>query len=140
MAAGRDTTPRFEWRYLKDTGWGWSRAHTVNGPCPACRGGLRSCPRCGGRFHQDLTILDDGRVGEALFCQQERTDDKDRPTRMRSAESEAQVAARVDAIYREQQERMDRWIGRVVGGVLALKWVFAALFVVIVVAGILASS
>jgi hypothetical protein len=134
------TTPRFQWRYRQDGGWSWSNAHTIDGPCSGCcpRDALRDCQRCGGRLHREPAIIDD-RLGEVLFCQEERADGAGRQTRVRSAESQAQIVARVEAMHRERRERVDRWIGRVVGGVLAVKLVFAVLFVVVVVAGILTS-
>ncbi|MGW1507133.1 hypothetical protein ACWCQW_53705 [Streptomyces mirabilis] len=41
------------------------------------------------------------------------------------------------AMRRRGRERTDRWIGRVMGGVLAVKVVLAAVFVVAVVLGFL---
>ncbi|WP_329214825.1 hypothetical protein OG352_05275 [Streptomyces sp. NBC_01485] len=140
MPANGDLTPCFNWRYRQDDGWGWSRAHTIEGPCFGCspRKAVRTCPRCGGRLHRDVAILDD-RLGEALFCQQERADGSGLPTRTRAAESEALLAARLEARHQEHRERMDRWIGRVVGGVLAVKVLLAIVFVLLVAAGILTS-
>ncbi|WP_328982817.1 hypothetical protein OG258_49365 [Streptomyces mirabilis] len=50
----------------------------------------------------------------------------------RSAPSEAETAAKMAAMRRRNRERTDRWIGRVMGGV-----VLAAVFVVAVVLGFL---
>ncbi|MFE4756011.1 hypothetical protein ACFRIB_38270 [Streptomyces mirabilis] len=138
MSGFGDTTPRFEWRHRQDDGWGWSVAHTIDGPCSGCcpTNALRDCPRCAGRLHREPAIIDD-QLDEALFCQQERTDGKGRATRMRSAPSEAETAAKIAAMRRRDRERVDRWIGRVVGGVLAVKVALAALFVVAVVLGFL---
>lgn len=137
---GPDATPRFQWRHREDDGWTWSSSHTIEGACSGCcpRDALRACPSCGGRLHREPAILDNG-LGEALFCQQERTDGAGRPTRIRSAESEAQLVARLEAVRRERRERVDRWIGRAVGGVLAAKLVFAALFLAAIAAGVLAN-
>jgi hypothetical protein len=79
----------------------------------------------------------DDHLSEALYCQQEHTDAKGRPTRTRSALSEAELSAKVAAMQRQHRERVDRWIGRVVGGVLAAKVALAAVFVVAAVWGVL---
>src|SRR3954451_5318299 len=94
--------------------WGWSAAHTIDGPCSGCcpTNALRNCPRCGGRLHREPAIIDE-QLGEALFCQQERTDGTGRATRTRSAPSEAETAAKMAAMRRRDRERTDRWIGRV---------------------------
>lgn len=138
MTGSHDATPRFEWRHRQDDGWTWSNAHTTDGPCSGCcpTNALSNCPRCGGRLHRDIAIIDN-RLSGALFCQQERTDDHGRPKRMRQTESAAQVTARVAMARQENRERVDQWIGRAMGGVLAAKVAFAAVFVVIVLLGLL---
>lgn len=136
MTPRPDPTPRFQWRHRQDEGWGWSSSHTVEGPCSGCcpRDALSVCPRCGGRLHRDIAIID-AHVGGALFCQQERVDGAGRPARMRSAESQARIVARLEAQRRERDERLDRWIGRLVGGVLAVKLLLAVALVMLVVFG-----
>lgn len=140
MSGATDTTPRFAWRYRQDDGWTWSSGHAINGPCSGCcpTDALSTCPRCGGRFHREPALIDD-RLGEALFCQQERTDGKGRATRMRAAPSEAEIAAQVAVMQRRHRERTDRWIGRAIGGVFAIKLTVAAVITVAVVMGFLAN-
>lgn len=139
MSGFCDTTPRFEWRHRQGDGWGWSVAHTVEGPCSGCcpRESLRACPRCGGRLHRESAVIDD-RLGEVLYCQQERRDGVGRPARMRSAESEARLVARLAAERQRDRERVDRWVSRVAGGVLAVK-VALAIFVLAVALGFVSS-
>ncbi|MFJ8995584.1 hypothetical protein ACIRQH_34915 [Streptomyces sp. NPDC102279] len=134
------TTPRFQWRHRQDDGWGWSSAHATAGPCAGCcpTNALTDCPRCGGRLHRELAIVNDG-LGEALFCQQERVDAQARATRTRSAESEAQTSARFAAARRERAAMADRWLGRVIGGVLAVKVALLICFVIVFALGIVTS-
>src|SRR4051794_948595 len=138
MSDFNDTTPRFQWRHRQDDGWGWTRSHALSGPCSGCIPAEfpRACPRCAGRVHREVAIVDD-HLGESLFCQEERTDDKGRPTRMRSAPSSAEVAAKVAAMRRHNREVMDRWIGRTMGGVLALQVVGGLVFIALVLWGVL---